>query len=215
MSGDGGFRLGTERQTHYAQRLLRESPYLTLLDAAADLLDRNPDELMRTPPGVEDASRTIEALERMQPGLEKPGRAVEQARAAPGVDGHAAGGTAESVAGGARRGPLYLTARHLRQIATGQRQAPAALDEDAAWVLERVSKALRVEALYATPATVPINGSEPITMDHVRAVFGEVSVIASMLGVSVPTVKAWGGVLPEVYGWKLEGLSEGRLRVPR
>lgn len=229
MSATLEFRMGTDNQTHYAGKLLKGSAYLTLLDAAADLLDRDPDDLLAKHPSVEEATRVISALEKQQPGLEKegavpaPDRAPETTLRTNQGSAPPASQESDTSARSSRppatfpRGalPRFLTARHLRQIATGQRALPESLDDDAAWVLERLGKALQVEAIYVPPQAPPINGNEPLTIEHLKAVFGDVEAIASTLGVSLPTVKAWGGLLPEHYSWKVEGLSKGRLRVPR
>jgi hypothetical protein len=67
VSGDA-FQLGTPRQHAYAAKLLAEDGrYETVLDAAADILERDPEVLMRTPPTVEQATRVLAALKQPAP----------------------------------------------------------------------------------------------------------------------------------------------------
>lgn len=219
------FRLGTERQHDYAEKLVREGPYETVLDAAADILERDPDVLLATAPNAAEASRVLTVLEKVQPGLEKVGPATRAVSTPPPASSQDVSTGQDTVTPGraeparpsptARNEPRFLTARHLRNIALGKRAPPSSLDEDAEWVLRHLKFSLAVEAMYVPTPIEPINGNAAITIDHLVSVFGSLEQIAEAFSVSLGTVKGWGTLLPQRYASTAEIQSGGRVRAPR
>lgn len=124
-----------------------------------------------------------------------------------------------SADGGAERrgkGRRFLTARNLRQIATGERQPPHDLDEDAQWVLERLRMVVAIQALGTPASAAPLNGDGPILMEHVLSCFdGSWDALAKAFRVAVPSARAWGANLPPARAYEAEVLTGGRVRAPR
>ncbi len=186
------FRVGTDSQHSFAERLARKAGYESLVDACADALGRDPDELAREPLAVADASRVIAHL---------------QVKTSDGT-------TPPSSADGSKR-PQFLTARHLRRIATGQQRAPEQLDEDAAWVLDHIGKSIATRALYTDEvAGKGVNGEQPIAVEHLLAYFKTWDALADAFRVTVPTAKAWGTHLPAARACEAEVRTKGYVRAP-
>lgn len=184
-------RIGNPKQQAYAQALAREAGYSSLVDACADALGRDPDQLVKEPISVPDASRVIAHLQL-------------KAEAATGKPSDA------------RRQQGFLTARNLRRIATGEQRAPADLDEDAAWVLEWLGKSLAVAALFSDePTGKAVNADQPIAMEHLLAYFKSWDEIAKAFGVTVSTAKGWGLLLPAARAFEAEVRTRGYVRAPR
>lgn len=186
------FRVGTESQHSFAERLARKAGYESLIDACADALGRDPDELTKEPLPVADASRVIAHLQ------------VKTSDC----------GTAPSASEAPKRS-LFLTARHLRRIATGQQRVPDQIDEDAAWVLDLLGKGLAIRALFTDEVTGKgINGDQPIAMEHLLTFFKTWDAVADAFRVTVPTAKAWGTHLPASRAYEAEVRTKGYVRAP-
>jgi hypothetical protein len=187
-----GFRVGTESQHGFAESLAKKAGYASVVDACADALGRDPDELAKEPLSVADASRVIGHL--------------KVKSEAPGV---------QAPATDAAKRSHYLTARHLRRIATGQQRAPDEIDEDAAWVLDLLGKGLAVRALFTDEHVGrAINGDQPIAMEHLLAYFKTWDSLAEAFRVTVPTAKAWGTHLPAGRAFEAEVRTKGYVRAP-
>lgn len=185
-------QIGNPKQQAYAQRLAREAGYDTLVDACADALGIDPDQVIKQPVSVADASRVIAHLQ------------VKAESATPPTKDPA------------RRRQAFLTPRSLRRIATGQQRAPADIDEDAAWVLEWLGKALAVSSLFSDePTTKAINGDQPIAMEHLLAFYKSWDDLAKAFSVTVSTAKGWGVLLPASRAFEAEVRTRGYVRAPR
>lgn len=179
----------TDAQKQHIERLLAKTGFNDLLAAWRDLLPNSPvpatDELARG-----QASTLIAALE------------ARQKSSAPGEG---------------NRSSRYLTARQLRSIDTGSAPVPVELDDDARWVLTRLSKFRAIESLIdrrLVPDAAPVNGDQPILVEHVLAYFKDWDHLAEAFGVTVPTAKAWGSTLPLSRAFEAEIKTRGHVRVP-
>lgn len=185
------FQFGNYKQHAFALRLSQQAGYASLLDACADALGLDPDAVLKERVSVPDASRVIAHLQ---------------------VKMEAAGTTTPNTA----RKASFLTARQLRRIATGQQRTPDQLDEDAAWVLDLLGKALAVGALYSDePIGKSVNGNDPIAMEHVLAFYKTWDELAKAFGVTVSTAKSWGRLLPASRAYEAEARTSGYVRAPR
>lgn len=124
-------------------------------------------------------------------------------------------------AGGDKDKPRFLTARHLRQMALGERAAPGSLDDDALWVLERLRYAVALGALAASDVSVArrapadgVNHRGPIEMAQLLEFFGSWDALAEAFGVAVPTARAWGTHLPAPRAFQAEVRTQGHFRAP-
>lgn len=101
----------------------------------------------------------------------------------------------------------FLTARALRRIDAGEASAPETLDDDAAWVLQRLARVRQAEAIFQTAEPTAgrnINQNGPILIETLVAHFGSIEAVASVFEVSVPTAKAWGTELPSARRWEAQ-----------
>lgn len=101
----------------------------------------------------------------------------------------------------------FLTARALRRIDAGETPAPETLDDDAAWVLQRLARVRQAEAIFQAvepPLGRNINQNGPILIETLVAHFGSIEAVASAFEVSVPTAKAWGAELPSARRWEAQ-----------
>lgn len=107
------------------------------------------------------------------------------------------------------------SARQLRAIHAGTAPRPDALDADAAWVLERLALADRLEQEQQRARGEGINGRGPIEMDSLVRHFGDWDRLAETFGVTVPTAKAWGKHLPAARAYEAEVKTGGWVKAPR
>lgn len=177
----GGPRHATPKQEQYLQRLVADLGFDSVASACMAIeLD---------PPGtLEQTSRVISVLE---------------ARLA---HRKADTGSTPPVSTDTRKN-RFLTARALRRIDSGEAPAPEPLDDDAAWVLQRLARLRKAEAIFQTtdsPAARNLNHNGPILIETLVAHFGSIEAVASAFEVSVPTAKAWGAELPSARRWEAQ-----------
>lgn len=186
---------GTAKQHEYLDRLAKELGYTDIRKALAELTDI---KMAAEGIGVEAASEAIEQLKAML-GSKK----------------------VEAPQEGGRK---YLTARHLRQIATGQRKIPDELDDDAAWVLARIDLVERFSWLLSNPSHstsgllappglgrpgADVNEGGPIPMKQLLDYFKGWDAVAETFKVTVATAKAWGAHLPASRAFEAEIKTHG------
>lgn len=189
------FRVGTEAQHDYIAKLAKTAGYASIHEACAAVLGVDVASIGDKALTSGEAHRVIEALK--QPRDDKP--------------------VAASDADTAKR--RFLTARHLRLITTGEMAAPATLDDDAKWVLDRLARDRRVAKAFGDTdtcrtTTAGVNGSGPILLEHLLGYFKTWDALAEAFGVTVPSAKAWGTQLPASRIYEAEVKTNGYVRVP-
>ena len=120
-------------------------------------------------------------------------------------------GTELPQSGGARK---YLTARHLREIDEGARRAPAELDADAEWVIDRLAKLRKVYAAVGadgapTCCVAAVNAGGPIEVRMLVDYFGSIEQVAAAFDVSVGSAKQWGTHLPRARAYEAQVKTNG------
>lgn len=192
---------GNENQHSYATGLAKRMGYSSLEDALVKLSGRPDFRLDETPVSKLDASNYIS---KMEAELNIPPRPRKQED--------------ETLRTDAKRLPKFLTARHLRLIATHKEAPPAEMDEDARWVLGALARLHSLEyVLSRGNLTMPlaVNGSGPILVSQVTEFFGSDAATASAFGVSEKTIDGWGDQVPPAHQWRAEVLTQGYVMVPR
>jgi|GEM_PF-2043364 len=185
------FRVGNDKQHAFALRLAQQAGYASLADACADALGIDPSQVSKDSVDVPDASRVIAHLQ---------------------VKTEASGAKKSD----RTRKTMFLTARQLRRIATGDQRRPEVVDDDAMWVLDLLAKALAIGGLFSdTPAGKGVNRNEPIAIEHVLAYYRNWDELAKAFGVTVATAKAWGKLLPSSRAYEAEARTGGYVRAPR
>lgn len=106
-------------------------------------------------------------------------------------------------------------ARQLRAIHEGAEPRPANLDDDAAWLLQRLDLADRLEKEKERGRRAGVNGRGPIEMEGLLTHFGSWDRLAEAFGVTVPTAKAWGKHLPAARAYEAEVKTGGWVKAPR
>ena len=145
--------------------------------------------------------------------------AITQLKACLPADEATPTGSPAAALGAAR--PRFLTARHLRQINEGKRPAPADLDEDASWVLDRLQRLVQISQLAGSPTQqtqahgVGVNEGRPIEMADLLRYYKTWDALAEAFKVAVTTAKAWGTLLPPGRAFEAEVRTGGFVRAPR
>lgn len=194
---------GNTNQEEYGRDLAKRLGHASLEDAIAKITGRPVVRLDVTPFNKHQASDIITKMEGAL-GIQRPPRPAPSTPDAP----------ANEEASRRR----FLTARHLRRIATHQEQPPADLDEDARWVLAALARLQSIEYLIGrSPPTMPIgvNGDNPIETAHLVQYFGSVAAAAAIFGVSEKTFDGWGELVPATHVWRAEIVTGGYVVVPK
>lgn len=214
MSNASNF--GTTAQEEYAKKLATKAGFVSL-EAACEAHSGRPSVILSVTPYTKDQATAVITWLEKKTGV--PARATKPSSADGGTNGHTNGhanGQGNEDAGKPRS--RFLTARHLRLIATHQEAAPPELDEDARWVLARLHRLDAIEAFVrrgSSDQRLAVNGNDPIKVAQLVEYFGTEEAVADAFAVSLQTVRAWGPVLPPVHGFRAEVLTNGFVHVPR
>lgn len=196
---------GNENQQAYATDLARRLGFPSLEDALAKMSGRPAFRLDVTPVPRQEASNYISKMEAElniapRPRKSQPASSIES----------------DPKADKAR--PRFLTARHLRLIATHKEQPPAELDDDARWVLAALARLQSMEFIFSRgnlTMSLAVNGDGPIRVSQVVQFFGSDATAAAAFGVSEKTLTGWGDLVPHAHQWRAEVLTQGYVMVPR
>ena len=194
---------GNPKQEEYAKDLAKRLNFASLEDAVAHLTGRPQVRFDVTPFTKHQASDVITKME-AKLGIQRPAKTEGAAPAQ----------------NGAEDSPKkrFLTARHLRRIATHQEQPPEDLDDDARWVLGCLAKLQSIEYFVgrSSPAMpIGINGNGPIETAHLVQYFGGQAAAAAVFGVSEKTFEGWGELVPATHVWRAEVATGGYVVVPK
>lgn len=206
---------GTTAQLEYATKLAVRAGFKTL-EAATEQFSGRPTVLFNVTPYTKDqASKVITFLEGKLNIPAKPAKPTGK------PDGDASAEPAASAsapADVAKPRSKYLTALHLRLIATHQEVPPAELDDDARWVLARLHRLDAIEAMVRRgqpDQRLAVNGNDQIKVAHLIEYFRSEEMTADAFGVSIQTLRAWGQYLPSAHSFKAEVLTNGYVQAPR
>lgn len=197
---------GNEKQEAYARQLATRAGYPGLEQAIAAHTGRPMVRLDVTPFGKQQASEIITKLEN-DLGIHRPARVAA-------VDAS----TSATDTAPPRPKPRYLTARHLRRIACREEPVPSELDDDAKWILGALARLGAIEfMLRRIPPTLPlaVNQDGPIRTSHLVDFFGSEAAAAAVFGVTEPTFKKWGELVPTSHADRAEVVTNGYVMVPR
>lgn len=205
---------GTTAQLEYATKLAVRAGFKSL-EAATEQFSGRPTVLFNVTPYTKDqASKVITFLEGK---LNIPAKAPK-ASGKPEGDAPADASAGAAAAEAAKPRAKFLTARHLRLIATHQESPPAELDEDARWVLARLHRLDAIEAMVRRgqpDQRLAVNGNDQIKVAHLIEYFRSEEMTADAFGVSIQTLRAWGQYLPSAHSFKAEVLTNGYVQAPR
>lgn len=204
---------GTTPQFEHATKLASRAGYKSLEEAAEAQTGRPTVNFTVTPFTKTQASELISFLERKLNLPPRPPKTGDKP-----VRGNGAAGTANGAQEDGKSKARFLTARHLRKIATHQEAAPADLDDDAKWVLARLHRLDAIEAFVRRgqpDQRLAVNGNEQIKVAHLVEYFTTEESVADAFQVSLQTLRAWGEFLPPTHAFKAEVLTNGYVQVPR
>ena len=197
--------IGNPAQEEYARSLAGRAGFKTLEEAAEKYTGRPTVRFDVTPFTRQQASAVITELEKKL-GIVR----------APKVDAAAVAAAALGTASPAvvvedRPKARYLTARHLRRIATHQEAPPAELDEDAKWVLAALARLSTIEYWVGRSPVFPVgvNAAGPIRTEHLIEFYGTAASASAAFGVSEKTFDGWGELVPEKHTCRAEVLTRG------
>lgn len=195
---------GTTAQAEYAGKLAKKAGFGTLEEAAASITGRPLVSFQVTPFTKDQASKVITALEARTGATKQDSKPSRSDSASESTD--------------TKPRSKFLTARHLRLIATHQEVAPEQLDDDAAWVLSRLARLSAIEAFVRRgqpDQPLAVNEGAPIRVEQLVKYFGSEESAADAFAVSVKTLKDWGQHLPAAHSFRAEVLTNGYVQAPR
>lgn len=202
---------GTTPQCEYATKLATKAGFATLEAAAEASTGRPTLNFAVTPFTNKEASRVISFLEQRL-------NITKGSKASTPDSAPSANGTHAPASDDGKPKAKFLTAKHLRLIATRQQHVPHDLDDEARWVLTRLQRLDAIEAFVSRglpDQRRAINGNDPIQVAQVVEYFGGDQVAADAFDVSLQTLRAWGAHLPPVHAFKAEVLTNGYVQAPR